>query len=126
MIFVNISGTWCVVIIYIILTIKYISVSFHFSLCDCIPPITFKHSQCFCPYVYNIIYPLLDENNTIFFKYLWHTYFESVCVELYLHYPNTPPWLGAQLKNTRTTLPLPCKSDIAMLNPFVMGDVKQN
>jgi hypothetical protein len=29
------------------------------------------------------------------------------CVELYLHFPSTPPWLGAQFKkNTGTTLPL--------------------
>jgi hypothetical protein len=29
------------------------------------------------------------------------------CVELYLHFPNTPSWHGAQLKiNTGTTLPL--------------------
>jgi hypothetical protein len=29
------------------------------------------------------------------------------CVELYLHSPNTPLWRGAQLKQHKTTLPLP-------------------
>jgi len=48
------------------------------------------------------------------------------CVELYLHSPNMPPWRGAQLKSTGTTLPLSLPITVSVIKSRREGRYMQD